>query len=187
MSSGTNIITLIGMIGLALLAFLFIKNKVTRLRREKAIRVHGIKTTAEIKEIVQAGANEFGTRVRLRLLVEDHQGGRYYAQTVVSIDNTHMPQFQPGCKIDVAYDPANPKSIVVLSPTSGRLTSVKANTQESWQEGVQESYKLVLDDPGYDRANVTKILGKILFEQVQSLDPLSHSSQNLLKSSMLWG
>ena len=88
--------------------------------RDDAIRSNGIKTSAVIKEIKRGGralGNEFNPAVKLRVLVENEKGDFYPAQIETTISVTHIPQFQPGAIIDVAYDPADPTKVTVLSPT----------------------------------------------------------------------
>jgi len=88
--------------------------------RNDAIRSNGIKASAVIKKIELGGraiGNEFYPAVKLRVLVENEKGWLFYAQIETTIAVTHMSKFQPGSKIDVAYDPADPTKAAVLSPT----------------------------------------------------------------------
>jgi hypothetical protein len=97
--------------------FIFVLKKGWRRRtRDNAIRSNGIKATAVIAKIELGGTalgNEVTPNVRLSVLVENEKGEVYPAQIDTTIAVTHMPQFQPGTKIDVAYDPADPTKDLV--------------------------------------------------------------------------
>ncbi|MCL1917000.1 MAG: DUF3592 domain-containing protein [Peptococcaceae bacterium] len=111
--------------------------------RTSITRAKGIKTTAVIKEMGLGGSalgNEFSPAVTLRVLVENEKGKLYSAQIETTIATTHMPRFQPGCKIDVAYDPANPQKVVMLSPTS--------RIQEEYQASKQAAFDKYLIEKG---------------------------------------
>jgi len=88
--------------------------------REGAVLVGGIKASAVIEKIELGGkalGNEFYPAVKLRVRVENEKGEFYSAQIETTISVTHMSKFQSGSKVDVAYDPANPTKVVLLSPT----------------------------------------------------------------------
>jgi len=88
--------------------------------REDDIRSKGRKASALVKKIEPGGGalgSDLYPPVRLRVIVENERGEFYPAQIETTISVTHMPQFQPGARIEVAYDPADPTKVVVLSPT----------------------------------------------------------------------
>ena len=81
------------------------------------IRSKGIKTTAVIQEIKSGAGNEFYNRVTLQVLIKGESGEEFNAQIESAINITHLPRFQPGAIIDVAYDPEDPQKAAILTPT----------------------------------------------------------------------
>jgi hypothetical protein len=80
-----------------------------------------VKTSAVIKKIELGGmglGNEFYPAVILHVLVNSKSGEDYLAQIDTTIAATHMPRFQPGSEIAVAYNPAEPRKVAILTPRS---------------------------------------------------------------------
>ena len=112
-------IALLGL-GVGLLIYRFIISGAIHSYRIRALSSKGIKTTAMIKEIELGGkmdglGNEYHPAVTLHVLVNSPTGGRHYARIDTIIAITHLPAFQPGAEIDVAYDPAEPTTAMLLT------------------------------------------------------------------------
>ncbi|MCL1917006.1 MAG: DUF3592 domain-containing protein [Peptococcaceae bacterium] len=66
---------------------------------------------------IEVGNELLYPTVKLQVLIKNRKGEFYSAQIETTIANTHLSKFQPGSKIDVAYDPSDPTKVTILSPT----------------------------------------------------------------------
>ena len=76
-------------------------------RRNDRLGKTGIPATAVILSVRETGAalSRVDPQVALRLEVHTEDGGVFEAETEAFIAQIAIPQFQPGCVIDVRYDP----------------------------------------------------------------------------------
>ena len=112
-------VALLGL-GVGLLVYCFIIRGAIHSFKTRGLRSNGIKTTAVIKEIELGGkmdglGNEYYPAVTLHVLVNSPTGGKHHARIDTTIAITHLPGFQPGSEIDVAYDPAEPTIAMLLT------------------------------------------------------------------------
>ncbi|MCL1917008.1 MAG: hypothetical protein FWG14_01630 [Peptococcaceae bacterium] len=116
----TLIISIIAALSFLGIIASFLLRKVLFGGRNQQTHFDGIKASAMIEEIKLGGRavyNEFHPAVKLQVLVENEKGEPYSAQIETTIAITHIPKFQPGAKIDIVYDPADPSKVKLLSPT----------------------------------------------------------------------
>ena len=109
-------------LGIALILYCYIIRGIIHSFRVNAIRAKGIKATAIVEEIELGGkmdglGNESYPAVRLRVLVNDKSGKKFYTQIDTTIALTHMSRFQPGAVVEVAYDPEKLEIAALLTPT----------------------------------------------------------------------
>ena len=109
-------------LGVGLLIYRFIISGAIHSYKIRALRSKGIKTTAVIKEIELGGkmdglGNEYYPAVTLYVLVNKADGSKHHARIDTTIAITHLPGFQPGSEIDIAYDPAEPTIAMLLNQT----------------------------------------------------------------------
>ncbi|MCL1916999.1 MAG: hypothetical protein FWG14_01585 [Peptococcaceae bacterium] len=123
------IICVISIVLCFLPVILLLKKEFGTINKNQAIRSKGIKTTAVIKEIKLGGkmtGNEIVPGVTLSVMVENEKGEFYSAKIYDTIAVTDMPQFQPGAKIDVVYDPADPTKVAMLTGSGYSYEDVAA-------------------------------------------------------------
>ena len=107
-------------LGAGLLIYRFVIGGIMHSFRADTLRSNGIKTTAVIVEIELGGktdgiGNEYYPAVILHVLVNSAGGGRHNARIDTNIAVTHLPRFQSGAEVDIAYDPAEPSVAVLIN------------------------------------------------------------------------
>lgn len=91
-----------------------------RWRVKQRVLQTGVAATATIVRVWDTGTRiNDNPRVGMLLQVQPETGAPFQAEVKETVSIVQMPMFQPGARLDVKYDPAQPTSVAIVSVISG--------------------------------------------------------------------
>ena len=91
-----------------------------RWRVKQRVLQTGVDATATIVRVWDTGTRiNDNPRVGMLLQVQPATGAPFQAEVKETVSIVQMPMFQPGARLEVKYDPAQPTSVAIVSVISG--------------------------------------------------------------------
>ena len=95
-----------------------------RWRVKQKVLETGVAATATIVRVWDTGTRiNDNPRVGMLLQVQPATGAPFQAEVKETVSIVQMPMFQPGARLEVKYDPAQPTSVAIVSVISGSGSS----------------------------------------------------------------